>query len=454
MRSRRRRRIAPRAPDRHLTRAARLAVRTSKRWVAGYPRLIAEWHPTKNVDLFPYEVTYASVRKIWWKCPNGPDHEWVAQPIQRTARGAGCPYCKGRRVSITNCLATIAPVLAMQWHPTRNGRLTPKSILGRTNQRVWWQCAKAPDHVWAATVNRRHKHPTCPFCAGRRLAKSTSLARISPAVARELHPTRNGKLNGRTLAFGSSRQLWWRCRRAPNHVWRARVSHRVQRGIGCPFCAGRELASENTLATVAPAVARQWERALNADVTPRSVSARSKRRVWWRCAARGHSFQTSVARMVRDQRCPYCEGWDVAADTSLAARHPELAAEWHASKNRKRPEDVSPRWTVRAWWNCPNGHVYDATVWERAVRGRGCPFCAGTRVSRTNCAASVPRVTELWHPTRNGAALKPSMLTKGSGKVVWWRCDANRRHVWSAQLRSVATGSGCPVCVGRAPRRR
>jgi Probable Zinc-ribbon domain len=50
-------------------RRARLAARTSRKWVAGYPRLLAELHPTNDGDLFPDEVSYGSGKRIWWTCP-------------------------------------------------------------------------------------------------------------------------------------------------------------------------------------------------------------------------------------------------------------------------------------------------------------------------------------------------------------------------------------------------
>ena len=40
--------------------------------------LVEEWHPTKNGELKPSEVTFGSNKKVWWKCPKGDDHEWVA----------------------------------------------------------------------------------------------------------------------------------------------------------------------------------------------------------------------------------------------------------------------------------------------------------------------------------------------------------------------------------------
>jgi hypothetical protein len=38
------------------------------------PSLVKEWHPTKNVQLKPYDVTPGSGKRIWWICQKG--HEW------------------------------------------------------------------------------------------------------------------------------------------------------------------------------------------------------------------------------------------------------------------------------------------------------------------------------------------------------------------------------------------
>ena len=54
------------------------------------PKLASEWHPTKNGDLKPTDVTRCSNRKVWWKCEKG--HEWQAIVNSRT-QGHGCPHC-------------------------------------------------------------------------------------------------------------------------------------------------------------------------------------------------------------------------------------------------------------------------------------------------------------------------------------------------------------------------
>jgi hypothetical protein len=47
--------------------------RGSRYWAAGYPQLVALWHPTKNGTLQPDEVRFASKALVWWKYPMGRD---------------------------------------------------------------------------------------------------------------------------------------------------------------------------------------------------------------------------------------------------------------------------------------------------------------------------------------------------------------------------------------------
>ena len=57
-----------------------------------HPEVAKQWHPTKNGDLTPNDITKGSIKKVWWKCDKGDDHEWEASPNNRT-RGSSCPFC-------------------------------------------------------------------------------------------------------------------------------------------------------------------------------------------------------------------------------------------------------------------------------------------------------------------------------------------------------------------------
>ena len=210
-------------------------IQTSTWTLAGYPRLVAEWHPSKNRPRTPWDVPYRSSRVLWWKCPAGPDHEWPAHASDRST-GSGCPFCAGRLVSVTNSLATTFPAVAAQWHPTKNGGVTPDQVVAGTQDMVWWKCAGGRDHEWRAQVASRTRIGTgCPFCAGQRASSTSSLAAVAPAVAREWHSIKNGETTPPDVTAGTPKKYWWCC--AAGHEWLAQVRTRARRGYGCPICA-------------------------------------------------------------------------------------------------------------------------------------------------------------------------------------------------------------------------
>lgn len=203
------------------------------------PHLIKEWHPTKNGDLRPDQVTKGLSLKVWWQCQQG--HEWQTAILTRS-HGSQCPYCQGKRVWVGfNDLATTKPSVAKEWHPTKNAPLTPQHVTKNANRKVWWQCATC-SHEWEAFIkNRAGKEPTyCPACYGRRNLKIVvgfnDLTTTHPQLAAEWHPTKNEELTPQQVSYGMGRSVWWQC--ACGCEWQARLLARHQ-GSGCPACRDR-----------------------------------------------------------------------------------------------------------------------------------------------------------------------------------------------------------------------
>lgn len=68
-----------------------------------YPNIAKEWHPTKNGNLKPSDVTIGSEEKVWWylsyddiKTGKHYDFEWKAT-IGNRVKGTGFPYCSGSK---------------------------------------------------------------------------------------------------------------------------------------------------------------------------------------------------------------------------------------------------------------------------------------------------------------------------------------------------------------------
>ena len=84
---------APSSPDRTLPQWKNVLKRSGS-LVDRNPEFAKEWHPTKNGELMPYQVTPKSGKKVWWKCSRR--HEWEAIVRSRT-RGSGCPDFRRKR---------------------------------------------------------------------------------------------------------------------------------------------------------------------------------------------------------------------------------------------------------------------------------------------------------------------------------------------------------------------
>ncbi len=151
--------------------------------------LVAEWHPTRNGDLTPADVTQGQGLAVWWKCPHGQDHEWQAQIRSRTISGSRCPFCFSRRVAPSEALDKTNPGIVAQWHPTKNGTKKPQDFSYGSEQYAWWQCDRYHSHIWRARINSRtgvvaSGCPRCAAMAGKGVTKTPKdLAQIAPQPA-------------------------------------------------------------------------------------------------------------------------------------------------------------------------------------------------------------------------------------------------------------------------------
>ena len=163
----------------------------------------------------------------------------------RTIFLAECPFCrKARGHKGLPRLGDFSEPLVSEWHPTKNGKLTPNNVSKGSSKRVWWQCLKDPTHEWEATVTSRTQHQKgCPICSGFYPSETNSLQAKFPELAQEWHAEKNGDLTPGDIKAGSGQKVWWQCQTHPEHVWQAQVKNRTILNSGCPYCS-RENASQ------------------------------------------------------------------------------------------------------------------------------------------------------------------------------------------------------------------
>ena len=194
------------------------------------PELVKEWSD-RNSDT-PEDVTPGFDGKRWWKCQTC-SREWQAQVYSRARLGTGCRFCFGNFANDERNLALAFPSIASEWHPHKNGTLTPYEVAPKGLAKVWWQCSEG--HEWEMTVgNRTTKGQKCPYCQNKRPHALHNLLVKHPGVAALLDWELTGK-DATQLTPNSGHIAFWKCPRG--HVWEKKVDHQVRYGPRCKQCA-------------------------------------------------------------------------------------------------------------------------------------------------------------------------------------------------------------------------
>ena len=132
----------------------------------------------------------------------------------------------------------------------------------------------------------KHSQPTC--------------AEAQPACLAEWDYERNDAedIYPDSITLGSNKLVHWICSRCPRgqpHRWTAKPYTRVGQGCGCAVCAGRQACVCNSLESLFPSVAGEFDVDKN-GFAPSEITAGSKKKVWWRHAQRGSWRQSPNGR--------------------------------------------------------------------------------------------------------------------------------------------------------------
>lgn len=150
-----------------------------------------------------------------------------------------------------------------------------------------------------------------------------------------------------------------------------------------------------------PALIKDWDYEKN-DRLPSEVGSQSNTYANWKCHKCGYSWEAKICNRVNGRGCPCCAHKVlVKGINDLETLHPDLAKEWHPTKNGDlKPCDVLPGQRLKVWWLCPNGHSYQATLNHRSnPQGTGCPICNSGRQTSFREQALFYYVSKLYPDT-------------------------------------------------------
>ena len=258
------------------------------------------------------------------------------------------------------------------WHPTKNGKSKPLDFKPLSNKKAWFQCPVAPDHVWYTNISKITNSNYCPFCCGRRICKSSSLAFTHPEIAKQWHHKNTKKAT--EVRAGSKDVAWWQCEFG--HEWQTSLCNKTGQNTSCPFCCNQKVSIENSLFTTYPNLILEWDFELN-EIKPEEISSGSNKKVGWKCS-KGHRWLASPNNRCDNKGCPFCSGKFVCETNCLSYKFPCLLSEWDYDRNNVLPSEITAGTGRKVWWVCSKNknHTWEAAVCYRTgTRKTGCPYC-------------------------------------------------------------------------------
>jgi len=486
------------------------------------PELAKEWNYARNAGLEPTDVTAGSKKRVWWKCAEG--HEWQAIIKSRNYYGTKCPYCPNTRTVIVtkgvNDFASKYPKLAKDWHPTKNGELTPEDVPYASGKKAWWVCKNG--HEYQMIISNKAKGRGCPICSRRRRTSFPEQAfyyyikqiypdainsyrdifeggmeldiyipSIQTGIEYDGKIFHNSKTNmlrdakkyqickqhgirlirivdvmDKTVLTKSDRQV---------HIISQSETHLQSAIIDLIYHLGRLSdvdinlkrdrlkileyleSMDVSLESEFPEIAKEFNQERNGNLKPSFFHPGSNERVWWKCLKCGHEWKAAISDRTGEDKngCPICAKYIggekrrlniVKQKGGLTETHPQLLESWNYEKNSISPDEVSSGSGKKVWWKCNMGHEWQGQICHATERGLNCPYCANKRILRgfNDLATINPDLALEWHPTKN-TDMTPYSIGAGSGKKAWWKCS-KCGYEWQAVIVSRNSGTGCPKC--------
>ena len=294
-----------------------------------YQELVEQWHSINSKN--PSDFSQYSNKKVWWKCSEGPDHEWEATIASRTKDGSGCPFCRGFKISEDNNLLNKYPEIASEWDYQKNNEI-PENIYYGSNNFVWWLCKN--NHSYKSrVVERTNKNYGCSVCSNSNKGygkASIDYEWINQYPLNEQWDYCKNKSLGEPNKFNqsSTKKVWWKCSEGPDHEWEAEIRKRAIYKTGCPFCKGKKLSITNRLDMNFPDVISEWDFNKNLK-SPDNYFQYSSKKVWWKCSeGPDHEWEAKISsRTLKKTGCPFCSGHNASETNMLRKIYPDIFKE-------------------------------------------------------------------------------------------------------------------------------
>jgi len=434
------------------------------------PKLSIEWNSIKNGNLTPYDVTPGSHKKVWWRCKNG--HEWETSVYTRAKTHCGCPICDSEK-------RTSFPEQAILFYLRKITTALSRYKIGGFEADIF-----CPEINLAIEYDGEyfHKGVKAKIREDNKnkyfYESKVTLIRIKETKEKEI-------FNISQTEYGFLINISY----SQDYLFVEPILTFIVKFINEKFGFDYKISfqieedknliieqyaidkDENSFLKRKPLGAKKWDYKKNGNIKLSLLPMTSKKKYWWKCPTCGYEWYGSLDGIVDSLTCNKCarqvrSDYSVAPETkmdkvcfkilnkNLLTENPQLAAEWHPTKNGfLRPENVTAKSGKRVWWKCSKcGYEWIQIIKTRnnGVGARKCPICANNQKKRkSNIAPSFNSILIKEFDEEKNSPLKLNDLSLGSNKCVWWKCSKCGTSYF-CPVKTRKNNGGCPTCANTA----
>lgn len=385
--------------------------------------LISEWDYTKNneLKLNPEELSCSSHKKAWWICKKC-GCSYIQTIRYNFIHKNFCPACNHSGHNIIpgiNDLATTHPNLMNEWDFKKN-ILKPTEVSHGSFTKVWWKC-KTCGHSWKTSICYRtdKKGGTrCPHCARKvhvsfpEQAVFYYIQQVFTDVISCYQDMKNNiteldiYIPSINVAIEYDGYYWHKDK---TNMDKAKEKACKKLGIKLYRIRGLKNGNLNRRQNIF-SYKHKDENALEQIIKEIITEL---------------SGNNAITIDIAKDRYVILSLFDkIKLENSLAVKNPEVATEWHSTKNLPlTPEDISCGSSEKVWWLGKCGHEWQSSICDRAgKRHRGCPYCAGQKIlpGFNDFASYTPRAVKYW--SKNNKK-RPTEFTPHTNKKALFICE-------------------------------
>jgi hypothetical protein len=271
-----------------------------------------------------------------------------------------------RKLLRENTLAVRNPEVAAQWHPTRNGSLSPNDVSYGSSKKIWWICKEG--HEWDASISNRTRGKGCWICGRKITGKKNRLSEKQFLMrCKKMHGDRYDY--SKTSYTTSKSKITVIC---AVHGEFEQIANEHMIGRGCAKCYGRGLTGDEFILEARKLHGEKFDYSL--------VKYKGKSSPIRIICPKHGEFEQSPKAHLRGHGCNKC-GAEIRAQKKTLTKEQfiELAKAKHGDKY-----DYSASVYTKANNNltiiCPNHGEFEQRAAEH-TSGSGCPTC-GIEITR------------------------------------------------------------------------